>query len=333
MANEIKQYFLAPSWDYPPNGPIALGNIIRSPTRPVPPLLAATSVGRPLISTTKHNVEWTRDKASTHSFGVWTKFVESVGVNLGFEASNATQDVFRFERMCTEEYFPDEAFLAKALASEGVQRQLALAKRRRRGMMGVGRAPVYVIVGVKTVSGAQVRRMKARAGGVQAEVAVDAALMGAAGVPMSVGPAVGVGWEREESMTFEGSDDFVFAYRVRKVWLGGSEKGVRQEDYFRGAMLGLGNREAFQEEVEPESVVLEDLTYDDVGDIWSTSQFLDESGEGEVVVFASSNTSWGGVRSSMPHAFHPESSATHKFNKSYFSYLFRKKDGFVKQGT
>lgn len=77
MANQTKQYFLAPSWDYPPNGPIALGNIIVSPSRPVPALVTAASAdgSEGLISSTKQGVEWQNGKTNAHRFGIWTKLL------------------------------------------------------------------------------------------------------------------------------------------------------------------------------------------------------------------------------------------------------------------
>lgn len=83
MANQIKQYFLAPSWGYPPNGSIALGNIIVSPTRPVPAVVAAASAAgsEGLISSTKHGVEWQKGKTNAHKFGIWTKLLVDSSVS------------------------------------------------------------------------------------------------------------------------------------------------------------------------------------------------------------------------------------------------------------
>ncbi|KAL2150976.1 hypothetical protein VTH82DRAFT_6074 [Thermothelomyces myriococcoides] len=308
MANQVKQYFLAPSWDYPPNGPIALGNIILSPSRPVPPLFNAATMAaktttihnktQPVFSTTKHQVEWTRDRASTHAFGVWAKFVESLGVSLGFETARAERDVFRFDRIRTDECFPEESYLAAALANGTVQRQLELAGRRRGGRRfgrgggsgGGDGVAVYVIVGVKTVSGARVKRMRAGVVRVQAEVAVDPALVGApAPVPVTVGPMVGIGREKGENMSFEGSDDFVFAYRVQKVWLRGGHGGVvRCEDYNKGAMLGLeddGNEsKGFSKGIDPGDVILRELTSEDVNETWHVGRVAENGDEGEVEV-------------------------------------------------
>jgi hypothetical protein len=87
MSNQVKQYFLAPSWDYPPGGAIALGNIIASPARAVPAVAtaasAATGQEEGLIASTKHGVEWEKGKTRAHKFGIWTKLlVASLGLPL-----------------------------------------------------------------------------------------------------------------------------------------------------------------------------------------------------------------------------------------------------------
>ncbi|KAK3299817.1 uncharacterized protein B0H64DRAFT_1527 [Chaetomium fimeti] len=289
MAAQKKQYFLAPSWDYPPSGPIALGNIILSPSRPVPALLSATTLSPPPLSseskpetlagpnrtsTFKHNVEWTRDQSLSRSLGVWSRFIELLGVRLDFETSRSTQDVFRFASVRTEEWFPSEEYLAAALRDPMVRRRMGAGKG------ALVRRAVYVVVGVKTVSGAQVKRVWTRGLAAQTEVSVDA--MGAS-VLVASGPAGGVKWERGESMEFEGGDDFVFAYRVRKVWLRAGEKGVGQDDYTRGTMLGesLGD-EKEGEGVDMENVVVEGLDASDIGDKWSGSEVVDDGEDIEV---------------------------------------------------
>ncbi|KAK4040988.1 hypothetical protein C8A01DRAFT_45809 [Parachaetomium inaequale] len=168
MANQTKQYFLAPSWDYPPNGPIALGNIIISPSRP----------------------------STAYTLGIWTKFVEFLGLSLGFETTHKAHDMFRFERVHTEEFFPDEAYLSAALRDQRVQRTLAAGRRAKMMGRAVGNKGVYVIVGVKTVSGAHVKSVDSRGYGALAGVAVDAALVGAP-VPAAVGLVGGVKWEKK----------------------------------------------------------------------------------------------------------------------------------------
>lgn len=102
MTNETKQYFLAPSWDYPPCGPIALGNIIVSPLQPVPPLITTDDhniVPEGLITSNKHGVEWVRETTRAHKFGIWTKFIEIIGLNVRLDISSGKGDIFSFERI------------------------------------------------------------------------------------------------------------------------------------------------------------------------------------------------------------------------------------------
>ncbi|SPQ26063.1 085264aa-fb84-4513-9374-dac57e83f289 [Thermothielavioides terrestris] len=161
MANQTKQYFLAPTWDYPPNGPISLGNIILSPRAPCP-----LSSPPPPPSTPPRPPR----------LGLWTKFVELVGLRLDWVAAGHTVDVFRFEQLQTEEWFPDEAFLTAALAHPAVQRRVGGWRRRA----------VYVVVGVKTVAGAEVKRAWYRGvQGARAEAAVDVGMAAGAPVPVT----------------------------------------------------------------------------------------------------------------------------------------------------
>ena len=105
MSNLRKTYFLPPTWDYPPppHGPIRLGNLIASPSKPVPALYAAPSDlntspatamgpgdGAGSFETEKKNVTWSRDKLRAGKFGVWTEFLSFLGlgvdVGVGWDA-------------------------------------------------------------------------------------------------------------------------------------------------------------------------------------------------------------------------------------------------------
>jgi hypothetical protein len=86
-------------------------------------------------------------------------------------------------------------------------------------------------------------------------------------------------------MEFEGGDDFVFAYRVRKVWLKDGEKGVGQDDYVRGTMLGENyGDEREGKGVDMDNVIVEDVEPSDIGEKWDATQVEDEGEEIEVFV-------------------------------------------------
>lgn len=231
MSNEVKHYFLAPSWDYLPNGPISLGNIIVSPTRPVPPVCTAAKIEtQGLITSNKRDIEWKRGKTRAHKFGIWMKFLEFLSINIGVDVSTESDEVFSFKSMHTEELFFDAKYIQAVLKSSPVAQHL-LTKQRQ---------PLYIIVGVKTVSEAAVKRSRSRAVAGSLGVSVDAALAGSP-VPTSVGPSVETSLGTNESVSFGGSDDFVFAFRVQKLRLKRKEDEVRLEDHMKGAMFGYGD--------------------------------------------------------------------------------------------
>lgn len=209
---------------------IVVGNIIASPKRPVPPLIAASSIQKSnsnvmVAESTKTNVEWAREKALAGNFGIWTKFVESIGLNSGAEYCIERKETFKFDNMETVESFPNDAFLETALRT--------LPMRSFWERHGPGKS-LYVIVGTKTVSGVTIRRSRGELLSGVGDVGLDLA---ATGVPVSVGPSVEISSSSRDTVSFEGSSDFVFAFRVRRIRLKASGI-VLQDDYNRGALFG-----------------------------------------------------------------------------------------------
>jgi hypothetical protein len=85
MANHVYSYFYAPSWDYPPDGPIKVGNVITSILKPEQPLFTAPypSDGEMLLSE-KKVVEYTKEKLRAGKFGILTKFLSILGFGVDF---------------------------------------------------------------------------------------------------------------------------------------------------------------------------------------------------------------------------------------------------------
>lgn len=131
--------------------------------------------------------------------------------------------------MHTAEFFPDQDYIKSLLQTSPLADHI-LKKQRKR---------LFIVVGVKTVSGASARRTHSRTVGGSLDVGIDAAIIGSP-VPASIGPAVMTSTGTSEDISFEGSDDFVFAFRVQKLRVKRREEGVRQEDYAKGALFGYG---------------------------------------------------------------------------------------------
>lgn len=230
MANEIKNYFLAPSWDYPPNGPIALGNIVEAPDEIVPPLYAhtPTDTDPPVIASSKYGVDWSRAKSNEGSFGVWAKFLQflGLGVDVGANSTSLTETIYHFERIDTEESFPDEDAIRKRMASPTVKTYLEKSAFR---------SDVYMIVGIKKVTGVMMKAITGKEGGTTLDITLDGAVV--VGAPVSAGPRANYKSTKSDGLSFEKSTDFVFAFRLRRVKISKNGK-VEQGNYSKGALLG-----------------------------------------------------------------------------------------------
>lgn len=186
---------------------------------------------------------------------------------MGIDVSSDSDDRFRFEKMHTEEFFPDAEYIKSILQRSPVATRM-LEKQRKQ---------LYVIVGVKTVSGAAVKRAHSGNIGGSLDISIDAAVAGSP-VPTSVGPSVVSSSGISESVSFEGSDDFVFAFRLQKLRMKRREEGVRQEDYAKGAMFEYGA----PGKKESESLEISELNASDGLDDFA-SQDVDEEDNQAVV--------------------------------------------------
>lgn len=128
--------------------------------------------------------------------------------------------------MDTEEFFPDDEFVRKIVQTTPAVRSHLEKSRFRK--------PVYIIVGIKRVTGASVTSVVRTEYVGQLDVGMDATLTG---TPASFGPRASLRIGHQDGMSFEDSSDIVFAFRLRKVRV--NKKGeVKQYEYNRGSLLG-----------------------------------------------------------------------------------------------
>ena len=81
MANRVFYYFFAPTWDYPPNGPIKLGNVITTVNKPERPLYTAPlPTASEVFSSEKKGVEISKEKILSGKVGILAKFLSVFGV-------------------------------------------------------------------------------------------------------------------------------------------------------------------------------------------------------------------------------------------------------------
>jgi len=238
MSNQKKTFFLCPTWDYHPDGPIQLGNIILSPSTPAEALNGPESL-RPaqdtlFPSTTKTSVTWSKENLRSGRYGLWTEFLSflsGLGASASVSHESLAEQAYVFDVVDTTEFIPTPEYLARSMAAPAVVSFLEKSRFRKH---------VYMITALKVVRGARAKSALSQSLGAELKVGLDGTLTGA---PARFGPEVHGEWNDRESGSFGGSSDFVFAFRLRKVVVHRSEE-ITHVEYTNGAMYDADGRPA-----------------------------------------------------------------------------------------
>ncbi|KAM7197505.1 hypothetical protein V8F20_006650 [Naviculisporaceae sp. PSN 640] len=224
-ANLKRTYFLAPTRDYPPNGPIALGNLIKSPRTPEYPLNDPFSPTVQKLAASAHvstETDATRSSSSSVTLrpSVWASFLSSLGTTMGqngaplgggidYTIHKAHSTEFVLPVLETRRIFPSLADIKAIFEEDGVQDALRHSRFR---------SNLYLITSVQVATqGGEYLIKKVRERGGNLHLVADWG--NAAGVPggANVGAGVEKTVKREDSAGGTVKGGFVFAYSLREV--------------------------------------------------------------------------------------------------------------------
>jgi hypothetical protein len=88
MASEIPEYFLPRNWDYPPTGPIKLGNVLISLKEPHRPLATVKPNADMIITSPKTLVAIETERVRSGRVAIMTTFLSALlgaGADLGVD--------------------------------------------------------------------------------------------------------------------------------------------------------------------------------------------------------------------------------------------------------
>jgi hypothetical protein len=163
-------------------------------------------------------------------------------------------------------YFqPDDEFIAKSLKSGMVKSYMEKTWWGK---------PVYLVSGLKIARGVSAESEEKRGYGGATEVGIDATAV-TGGVPVSGGPKIERKVERREGVTWGGSEDFLFAYRLVRIKLKGEEGGFKEGDYNKGALYND------DDDVETKK---EDRGTEGLRELWNIEDVNSAEGAEDVVV-------------------------------------------------
>lgn len=227
-----KTYFLVPTRDTPPSGPIFLGSIITSPRSPE---LSINSKKSALLSTLEVQETTLKDSSrhlslgSKGKTGIWAEFIGGMGIGgeLSTTWENTSTSTYKFAELVTRTISPSLGEIQAIFQGQDVQSCIKDSRFRDN---------LYIITGVKIAKGANVVIEKVRARGGNLNFGVDATPLG---VPIKVGPDIEVSKEAGQGLEERHEDAFVFAYRLREIKY--RRKVVeKQTEYLKGDLMGVG---------------------------------------------------------------------------------------------
>ena len=236
-----KTYFLSPNFDYPPGGALSLGRILTSPfdpgtcINPDGPLPFHTNM--PVQSTSKR--DWKSEKERGHNglLGLWARFLQFFGLDTGARVDWETKkgDVYEFKLLETQFFDPTKDYIEESVLDLPVATHIVDTDYKKR---------IYMITGVKIARGADVAVERYRELTGHVHGGIDGT---AGGVPVSGGAEAKFRVHEKDNVTFHGSSDFVFAYRLREIYY---EKGIklRDKEFIKGALYDLDKPDKSEEE-------------------------------------------------------------------------------------
>jgi hypothetical protein len=161
--------------------------------------------------------------------GVWAKIFSFGGASVGLEWTEKHDEVFNFENVITVEFWPSDDYITKCVSSPKIKSILQLTNYKK---------PLYLITGVKTITGAKAKTEESASRDVKAAVTVDATGPSGGTAPAKAGPELEHKKENKVGISFEESSDFVFAFKIKKITVDKKTKAEHTEDLTRGALLG-----------------------------------------------------------------------------------------------
>lgn len=236
MGSGNKTYYLAPTRDCPPSGPIALGNVILSPRSPEVSLCDPKSqlvcdLVKESFTTTEVGTSREIGSESNISPKVFAKFLSfsGIGGDIGFDRGRDKSATYNFTKLTTITINPSLASIQALFQEPAIQQTIRDSKFRKN---------LYMITGVQIAHGAEYVILKARTQGKHLNVQAD---LTAAGPPISVGVGLDVSSTQKQTVKGQIESDFVFAYRLREI-LYRRKKVENIRDIRDGDLMGRGER-------------------------------------------------------------------------------------------
>lgn len=261
-----KTYFRMPDFDHPPNGLVQLGQIITSPRNPYQRLALPLPIPNIQTSRKKDYLE-VIEKARRGEIGLWVQFLASIvgaGGDVDANWAQENSDILEFQELEACFFEPDDDYLQKSVHS---------SQKIKEHINKTPGKSLYMVTGLKIAHGARSIISNKHAVGLDLKLGVDAGPF--TGAPVQGGPTFKIMDARGEMFQFQGSSDFVFAYRLLRIIP--KPKGVFKVKRHEKGAETLGNEDHYVEDKAHE----DEPTFEEM-DVDITAVELDNSDYGSL---------------------------------------------------
>ncbi|KAF2633124.1 hypothetical protein BU25DRAFT_406379 [Macroventuria anomochaeta] len=261
MAAQVPEYYLSRNWDYPPtpDGPIQIGNVISSLKEPHRPLATVKPDIGSLITSTKTGTSLREEKGRSGGLSFMTTFLGGLlplSGDVGINGERSSGKYFTFNSLDTTyintaggdtdkgDQTKYQAYIDRCVRADGVIRYLDRTWFRKH---------VWVVTGIKVVRGGGISTTQSSTTDVALGVQADGTAISGGAVPVGGGPEVCAGRKSKFNVSWNGSTDFVLAYKVSKIKVDKLGKAKKEREYLKGAYLELttADAESFELAVTP----------------------------------------------------------------------------------
>ncbi|KAE9978967.1 hypothetical protein EG328_001175 [Venturia inaequalis] len=205
-----KCYFIVPSTAYPPGGPLTLGSVLSDFEDPESVINPNEVVPLPESMMVMQSAEYDTIRASHSSSafraGIFAKWLDGMGLDISLGRHSDAQNALHFVKLDRTAMIPDESYVDKVVQTPAVEAYIKASKFR---------ANLYMITGIQVAIGARQESSRTSGGDGTMSLGIDGTAEGFPGA--SIGPSIAVEGSAGEQSSFQGSTDFVYAYRVKEV--------------------------------------------------------------------------------------------------------------------
>ncbi|KAF2004054.1 hypothetical protein P154DRAFT_65760 [Amniculicola lignicola CBS 123094] len=241
MANPKKTWFLAPTWDIPPES-LSLGHLLTDPTDPrfsINPDFSSAHLSDlfpnppKIYKDTTPAFHMTVSSDTTTTLGIWGQFLQVVGI--GAEAcisfTNGMSNSYGFDKTETQWFAPSPVFVKRMLADPEVMEFIDMAGTKK---------PLYMVTGLKAVTGAELSTTNSSGHAISAKFGIDGTPFMA---PVSIGPEVELARNDGLVVHVRKENPIIFAYQLMKVKLKAKRGDImvgESKAFVKGAMFEAG---------------------------------------------------------------------------------------------